>query len=66
MRVFKSLSSPSSSSNLLVRVSEISVFTSWLKALSLFDSFGSTAPSPEIKQHCVSKYRQRVTNLGFI
>lgn len=51
IRVFKSLSSPSSSSNLLVKVSEISVLASWLRALSLFGSFGSTAPSPKIKQH---------------
>lgn len=49
LRVFKSRSSPSSSSNLLVRAREISVFASWLRALSLFGSSGSTAPSPGIQ-----------------
>lgn len=46
IRVFKSLSSPSRSSNLLVRWSEISVLASWLRAFSLFGSLESTAPSP--------------------
>lgn len=54
MRVFKSLSSPSSSSNLLVKVREISVFARWLREPSLFESFESTAPSPGIKQRRIS------------
>lgn len=50
IRVFKSLSSPSGSSNLLVKVREISVLARWLRALSLLGSLGSTAPSPEVKK----------------
>lgn len=50
IRLLKSLSSPSSSSNLLVKVREISVLARWLRALSLLGSLGSTAPSPEVKK----------------
>lgn len=56
---FMSLSSPSNSSNLLVRVREISVLASWLSELSLFGSFGSIAPSPVCQyivtiHHCLA------------